>query len=101
MVDLRGEKLHYVLCINGGTTALLGRVTGGLSFADITLTHLTRSASITDVLDFARLQTGHLTVVGDDLNVHSSLWDTYKASDTRGERGEELGHCSICHYPQR
>ncbi len=30
-----------------------------------------RSAGITDTLDFARLQMGHLTFLGGDLNAHS------------------------------
>ncbi len=32
-----------------------------------------RSAGITDTLDFARLQMGHLNFLGGDLNAHSPL----------------------------
>ncbi len=35
-----------------------------------------RSADITHMLDFARLQIGHLIFLGDDLNAHSPLLDT-------------------------
>ncbi len=49
-----------------------------------------RSASITDTLDFARLQMGHLTFIGGDLNAHSPLWDTSQPSDTRGGQLEDL-----------
>ncbi len=45
-----------------------------------------RSTGITDTLDFSRLQIGHLTFPGGDLNAHSSLWDTNQPSDTRGEQ---------------
>ncbi len=45
-----------------------------------------RSSGITDTLDFARLQMGHL---GGDLNAHSPLWDTNQPSDARGEQLED------------
>ncbi len=48
-----------------------------------------RSAGITDTLDFARLQLGHLTFLGGDLNANSPLWDTYQPSDARGEQLED------------
>ncbi len=48
-----------------------------------------RSAGITDRLDFARLQMGHLTFLGGDLNTHSPLWDTNQPSDARGEQLED------------
>ncbi len=32
--------------------------------------------SFTDTFDFARLQMGHLTFIGGDVNAHSHLWDT-------------------------
>ncbi len=48
-----------------------------------------RSAGITDTLDFARLQMGHLTFLGRDLNSHSPLWDTNQPSDARGEQLED------------
>ncbi len=44
-----------------------------------------RSAGITDTLDFARLQMGHLTFRGGDLNAHSPLWDTNQSSDACGD----------------
>ncbi len=47
-----------------------------------------RSTGITDTLDFARLQMGHLTFLGGDLNAHSHLWDTNQPSDARGEQLE-------------
>ncbi len=53
-----------------------------------------RSAGITDTLDFARLQTGHLIFLGGYLNAHSPLWNTYQPSDTRGE---QLGEWVITH----
>ncbi len=48
-----------------------------------------RSAGITDTLDFARLQMGHLAFLGGDLNAHSPLWDTNHPSTTRGEQLED------------
>ncbi len=39
-----------------------------------------RSAGLTDTLDLARLQVGHLTILGGDLNAHSPLWDTSRAT---------------------
>ncbi len=48
-----------------------------------------RSAGVTDTLDFARLQIGHLTFLGSDLNAHSRLWDTNQPSDARGEQLED------------
>ncbi len=48
-----------------------------------------RSAAITDTLDFARLQMGHLTFLGGDLNAHCPLWDTNQPSDARGEQLED------------
>ncbi len=48
-----------------------------------------RSAGITDKLDFARLQMGHLTFLGGGLNAHSPLWDTSQPSDKRGEQLED------------
>ncbi len=42
-----------------------------------------RSAGITDTLDFAPLQMGHLSFLGGDLNAHSPLWDTNQPSDAR------------------
>ncbi len=37
-----------------------------------------RSAGITETLDFASLQMGHLTFRGGDLNAHPPLWDRTK-----------------------
>ncbi len=48
-----------------------------------------RSAGITDTLNFARLQMGHLTFLGGNLNVHSPLWDTNQPSGARVEQPEE------------
>ncbi len=48
-----------------------------------------RSAGITDTLDLASLQVGHLTFLGGDLNAHSPLRDTYQPRDTSGERLED------------
>ncbi len=42
-----------------------------------------------DTLDLARLQMGHLTFLGGDLNAHPPLWDTNQPSDTRGEQLED------------
>ncbi len=47
-----------------------------------------RSAGITDTLDFARLQMGHLSFLGGDLNAHSPLCDTNQPSDAGGEQVE-------------
>ncbi len=53
-----------------------------------------RSADIRDTLDFARLQMGHQTFLGGDLNAHSPLWDTNQPSDARGEKleGWDIAH---------
>ncbi len=48
-----------------------------------------RSAGITDTLDFARLQMGHLTSLGGDLNTYSPLWDTNQPNDTHCEQLED------------
>ncbi len=37
-----------------------------------------QSVGITETLNFARLQMGHLTLIGGDLNAHSPLWDGTK-----------------------
>ncbi len=42
-----------------------------------------RSAGITDRLDLARLQMGHLTFLGGDLNAHSPLCDTKMENKNR------------------
>ncbi len=41
------------------------------------------------LVDFARLQMGHLTFLGRDLNAHSPLWDTNQPDDARGEQLED------------
>ncbi len=41
-----------------------------------------------DTLDFARLQVGHLSFLGDDLNAHSALWETDQPTDICGKQLE-------------
>ncbi len=48
-----------------------------------TVQALIRSAGITETLDFVRLQMGHVTFIGGDLNAHSPLWERTKPA-TRG-----------------
>ncbi len=45
---------------------------------------------------YARLQMGHLTFLGGELNAHSPLWDTNQPSDTLGEQLEDWvnAHCA-------